>query len=178
MTVASDDGKLLAAWLRVGTVCYAPLFTDRATAADEFARGDVKWSLRPWNTHNVLTLTREGDPYSAQAFWNAESGRFVAWYINLQEPMRRSPLGFDTRDQSLDIVIGPDNKTWMWKDVEETARGVELGLFTPEEAEEVRRNGEAVIELVESGTTWWEDWRNSSPDPSWPLPTLPEGWDA
>ena len=134
MTVAEDRGNMIAAYLPVGTIWFGPVFEDRAAAIDELERGEVTWQLKPWTTHSVLTLTREGDAYSAQMFWN-EAGEFVAWYINLQEPMRRFSLGFDTRDRSLDIVIGPDNRTWTLKDVEETARAVEIGLYTAEEAE-------------------------------------------
>jgi hypothetical protein len=176
--VVADDGDVLASFLPIGTKHYGPIFADRAKAVDEFTSGTMKWGIREWVDHDVLILVRPGDAYSAQAFWNAE-GRFVCWYINLQEPMRRTDLGYDSRDGTLDLIVGEDLATWMWKDEHELAAGVEIGLHTAEEAEQIRAAGEAVIGLVERGETWWGDWRDwTPPDPSWPIPSLPDGWDT
>lgn len=41
-------------------------------------------------------------------FWDAASWAFRGWYVNLQEPLRRTAVGHDMRDQALDIVIAPD----------------------------------------------------------------------
>jgi len=177
LTVVDDADGILAASLLIGTEWFGPVFADRAQAVEEFARGEVRWGPKTWIQHNVLKLTREGDPYSAQAFLN-EAGEFIAWYINLQEPMRRFSLGFDTRDHSLDILVGGDLSWWQWKDEEETERAVDIGLFSREEVDEIRRNGEAVVELVESGNAWWTAWRDWAPNTSSPRPQLPPSWDA
>jgi len=50
---------------------------------------------------------------------------------------------------------------------------------TPELAGEIRAEGERVARLIERWeppfSDGWEDWR---PDPAWPLPVLPPGWDV
>ena len=43
-------------------------------------------------------LVKPGAAHSVELLWNAETGQFLCWYINLQEPLRRTPLGFDTMD--------------------------------------------------------------------------------
>ena len=109
--------------------------------------------------------------------WN-EAGEMVCWYINLQEPMRRSRIGYDTRDQLLDIVFSPDLSSWTWKDENELEEAIGYGFFTQERADAVRRAGEEVIELVERGDAWWTRWNDWAPDPTWPIPALPDDWDV
>jgi hypothetical protein len=177
LTVVADTDEVLAASLTIGTQWFGPIFTDRADAVEEFARGEVQWGPKTWIQHNVLKLVREGDAYSAQAFFN-EAGDFVCWYINLQEPMRRSEIGFDTRDNSLDILVGRDLSWWQWKDLEETERAVDIGLYTRDEVDRIKRQGEDVVRLVESGHAWWTAWDDWAPDPAQPVPVLPPTWNT
>ncbi len=125
-----------------------------------------------WQTHHVLWLQRLNRPHSLGLFWSG-SWDFRGWYVNLQEPVRRSRLGFDTRDQALDITVAPDG-TWAWKDEDHLAFLIEHGAFTAEEAAVIRAEGERVVDEWPF-PTGWEEWR---PDPAWAVPTLPEGWDV
>jgi len=177
LTVVAHDGDVLASALAVGTRYHGPLFRDRKNAYIDFFRGEVEFGEKVWDTHNVLILVRPDDPYSVMGFWN-EAGDFVGWYVNLQAPATWTHFGFDTQDHALDIVVGEDLKSWMWKDEDELALCVEQGLYTAEKGTAIRRAGEAVIELIESGATWWGDWRSWSPDPRSPMPSLPDGWDV
>ena len=80
-------------------------------------------------------------------------------------------------DQLLDVVIDPD-LSWRWKDEDELREAIELGLMSQGGAEAVRREAERAIERLEARQPpfcdGWETWQ---PDPTWPLPTLPDGWD-
>jgi hypothetical protein len=125
-----------------------------------------------WKLNHVLRLTPVGRAHSIDLFWAAPSWEFRGWYVNLQAPLRRSPLGFDTRDHALDITVEPDG-AWAWKDEDHLAQAVDLGLFTPDEAVEIRAEGERVL-AEQPWPTGWEDWR---PDSHWPIPTLPSGWE-
>jgi hypothetical protein len=40
-------------------------------------------------------------------FWHGPQREFRGWYVNLQEPFRRTSLGVDTQDLELDILIAP-----------------------------------------------------------------------
>ena len=66
---------------------------------------------------------------------------------------------------------------WSWKDEHEVPVAIAEGFLTEDEAAAARAEGERVIELVERRASpfsdGWERWR---PDPSWPVPALPEGW--
>jgi hypothetical protein len=176
MTVVSDSGGLLASHLAIGTEWFGPTFASRETVMDELREGKLGFGMRTWERNDVLVLARPFEPYSIHGFWN-EEGSFVAWYVNLQEPMRRTRLGYDTRDQVLDIIVGEDLSSWMWKDEHELESAVEMGMHTADEAVEIRRNGEDVIAMIERGEAWWADWRDWAPDSSRPIPRLQEGWD-
>ncbi len=110
--------------------------------------------------------------------WDGVTGEFLCWYINLQEPLRRTPVGFDSMDLALDIVISPDCSMWRWKDEDEFAEMIGLGLLSPSEAQAIRAEGEKVIQLAESNQPpfcdGWETW--SAPD-EWQIPEFPADWD-
>jgi hypothetical protein len=136
---------------------------------DDLASSD--WSLRETAWRNdTLRITRFGDAHSLWLFWR--DGEFMGWYVNLQAPLRPTPLGWDTRDHALDIVVEPDG-TWCWKDEDHLAAAVARGRFSEQEARAIRAEGERVI-AARPWPTGWEEWR---PDPGWPHPELPDGWD-
>jgi predicted RNA-binding protein associated with RNAse of E/G family len=123
-----------------------------------------------------LMLAELGASHSVYVSWG-EGGEFVGWYVNLEDPWRGSPYGFDTTDHFLDIWVEPD-RSWRWKDENHLAEAVDLGLFTAAQAKAMRAEGERVIDRIESSTgPFDEGWENWLPDPAWPLPTIPEGWD-
>jgi hypothetical protein len=115
--------------------------------------------------------------HSVHLWWLPPDWRFGGWYINLQESIRSTRLGYDSMDQLLDVVIDPD-LTWRWKDEDELAEAVELGVMTEAQATAVRSEGERAIERLEARESpfcdGWETWR---PDPAWTPPALPDGWD-
>jgi hypothetical protein len=136
---------------------------------ERWARGD---DPRPilWSRHHVLRLVRPGGEHTVEIFWD-EDWQHVCWYLNLQSPVRRTRLGFDTTDWALDVVVTPDG-AWRWKDEDDLAEAVERGIFSPELAARVRAAGERAV----AGRPWptgLEDWR---PDPSWTPPPLADDW--
>jgi hypothetical protein len=157
--VVRDEPDLLAAWLAPGTPYMRPVARDELPFHQPLVD-------RPWRAPGILQLTRPGAAHSVWVFEHA-------WYVNLQEPLRRTPLGFDTCDQLLDLVRTRDGK-WRWKDERELGAAVERGFLSNEEAAAIRAEGERVI-AADPFPTGWEDWR---PDPSWPAPALPPGWDV
>ena len=170
-TLVADDGARVALYVRVGTRGIRPHNPDREALRD--FSGD--WAHEPhvWHSANVLRVTPLGRAHSIDHYWSAGTGEFLCWYVNLQDPLRRSRLGFDTTDHALDLVVDPDG-TPRWKDEDELARAVARGVFTTEEADAIRAEGERVL-AEQPWPTGWEDWR---PDPAWPVPQLPQGWEV
>ena len=92
------------------------------------------------------------------------------WYVNFEEPLRRTPIGVDTFDHKLDLLVFPSGG-YEWKDEDELEEAAALGLL---DAEAVRAEARRVLREWPF-PTGWEDWR---PDPAWPVPQLPAGWDV
>ncbi|MFN8635276.1 MAG: DUF402 domain-containing protein [Chloroflexota bacterium] len=156
-----------------GTVCKAPTSYGKLGYVQQLLDG---WEVgdHVWHTRRMLQIAPVGAAHALSLHWDHASGAFLGWYVNLQEPMRPTPVGWDSFDQMLDVWIEPDGR-WSWKDWDELVEAEQVGIFTAAEVAAIRAEGERVIASL--GTllpTGWEGWQ---PDPSWPLPTLPDGWD-
>lgn len=115
--------------------------------------------------------------YSTIYIWDATSREFVCYYINFQLPFRRTPLGFDTLDLDLDLVIDP-SFTWEWKDEVEYQQGIHAGGIRREWVREVERAQPEVFKRIEQQAYPLNgSWLNFQPDPNWSLPYLPKNWD-
>jgi predicted RNA-binding protein associated with RNAse of E/G family len=119
-------------------------------------------------------LYHPGDAHTVSLFWRESDYQFTGYYIDLLEPFRRTPVGFDTRDHVLDIWVQPDRVTWDWKDEDELAWHIETGRMSQQQADAVRTEGtRAVMALLQSDVDRWRDW---TPDPLWPVPVFPPEW--
>jgi hypothetical protein len=134
------------------------------------------WHLEPveWHHRRVLSFAFPDTPYAVLAAWDAQTDAFEGWYVNLQDPLRRTEIGFDTRDHVLDVLIPPDRSSWAWKDEDELAEALALGLFSEADAEGIQWAGERAVEHVLLGEPPFdEDWADWRPDPAWDVPELP-----
>ena len=52
--------------------------------------------------------------------------------MNLQEPLQRTQLGFDTFDHDLDVVVVPMAPPGAWKDEDELVEAIRLGVLPAE----------------------------------------------
>ena len=143
--------------------------------ADDFFGAPHPWSVRDrWEGHGVLQLQRPGEMHAIWVFWHGPERECRGWYVNLQEPYRRTELGFDTQDLELDLVVGLDG-SWHYKDEEKLPGWIDRGRWTESEVAAIRREGERVAGELDAGRRWWsEDWAEWRPDPAWRAPTLPD----
>ena len=139
-----------------------------------------EWTLDggPWTSGDVLYLVKPGTGYSAIAFWD-EVRNFDHWKINLEEPVRRTPLGFDYMDQPLDIIVIGDRSTWRWKDEDELRQAQALGIFTADQVDELYQRGErAMRSMLANEPPFDRGWETWQLDPTWCVPLdLPSGWE-
>lgn len=133
-----------------------------------------------WSGPGTTRLHPPGCGFAVLRRWSDADGRYTDWYVNLERPWRRTPLGFDTCDDVLDVVVADDLSGWHLKDDDELAWSVEVGKISREEAVGIRRAADVVVALVE-GRAWPFDedaWAAFAPDPTWPMPCLPDNWDV
>ena len=138
---------------------------------------DGGYEDRPWTGTNVVMLHRPGDAFSVWSAWHAQTWEPAWWYVNLEDPWRRTPIGFDSRDRELDLWSEPGVAGWHWKDEDELAFAVEQGRFTMAEANAIREDGEHALESIRRAEPPFDrDWSGWRPDPHWQVPVLPESW--
>ena len=100
------------------------------------------------------------------------------YFVNMEEPFRLTPVGFDTQDHTLDLEVTPE-LSWCWRDESELANHVAEGFYTAELAEAARAEGERVIEAIprreHECLRSWPQW---SPPADWQVPAFVDGWDT
>lgn len=132
---------------------------------------DKTWARNTVRVHDVA------QGYSVIRDWNSETGAFQGWYVNLELPWRRTPVGFDTRDLVLDVRIDDDLGGWGWKDEEELEWSQEMGLMSAETAALARVQGKSAVADIEARRNLFDvdRWAAWAP-PSLGAPAMPAGW--
>lgn len=146
-----------------------PVYRPFAEGRELRIPGDRDWTLehRPSPTA-ALVFVRAGDRYS---LWlTFRGGVFESWYVNFERESAWEGNCFDIVDEKLDLVVAA-NGTVRWKDEDELEEAARAGYL---DASDVRAEAERVL----AHPPWPTGWESFEPDPSWPTPELPEGWDA
>ena len=141
--------------------------------------GKHPWSDRgSWQGHGCLMIQRPDVGHAIWHFWGGPERKFLCWYINLQEPFRRTAIGYDTQDLELDIIVYPNGK-WQLKDDELMEQRILDGRWNAEQVAEIRNEARKLTDRLDSGERWWPlEWQHWQPDPQWQVPrALPAGWE-
>jgi len=176
MTVVQDDSNGLVAWLAAGTEtlqAQRPDGSDLRADRSKLFSGDRVGVRRPWKDHDVLRVSPTGKRWSVWLCWDCNTREFKGWYGNLEAPLRRDGDMVLTRDHTLDLLVAPDRRHGR-KDEDELAIARSVGWYTQGEVDEILDAAaelEAVIEVW--GSPFCDGWEDFKPDPSWPLPALP-----
>lgn len=176
VTVVKDTPDLIALYFCTGTRWKLP-HGNKDQFLGFLQTGN--WQLTDITTAvDTLFLIQPGEAHAVHVMWGPANREFVGWYINLQETLRRTAIGFDFMDQVLDIVVKPDLSEWHWKDEAELQQAQELGLYSEQQVGEIKAAGERVIERVGAKAAPFNDgWENWFPPAEWPIPGFPEGWE-
>jgi Protein of unknown function (DUF402) len=148
------------------------------------AGSPLRLPFEPWTLRDdvlpqdALRLIVPGEAHSVLLIWRPK-WNLVCWYINLEEPFRRTPVGFDYMDQTLDIVVEPDMSAWRWKDEEELEEAIAKGIYSREQARAIRAEGERALErLLAREPPFDERWEGWRPEPTWSRPQITRGWES
>jgi hypothetical protein len=157
VVVVRDEPELLATYLPEG----APFTFPPGPEVHPWTDRDC------WQGHGVLMLHRPGESHAVWVFWDGPEREHAAWYLNIQEPFRRTAHGYDTQDLELDVVVHPDGRVEL-KDDELLDVRVQEGRFTQDQARAIRAEGARIQRDLAFGRRWWDPyWALWEPDPAW-----------
>jgi protein associated with RNAse G/E len=183
LTVVDDSAERLVLWCPLGTVRKIPAPPPErsrpATRAEHvtIALKNCDWVFADhrWDVSTLWLI----EPEAWHATWVSfhPDGRHLGWYVNFQEPFRRTSRGIEAMDLMLDIVADAD-RNWRWKDQDEFDLVVAEGLYTDATIAAVRREADSVVRQIEAGEEPFDEtWLSWKPPAEWEIPVLPAGWD-
>lgn len=182
VTVVADDEDGLVLWLAPRTPMIRSALADGrrfadAPLAERFTTPTVQ-APGSWDGTGIVMIVPPSAPYSVWLFWNA-AGEFLGWYGNLEDTHVRWSGGVDTADQHLDVWVTPD-RVCSWRDEDEFAVVTDHPEYWSErQVPAIRAMGEELMARAGAGQPPFDGaWVEFTPDPSWPVPELPAGWDA
>ncbi|MFJ5122386.1 DUF402 domain-containing protein [Kitasatospora sp. NPDC088548] len=146
----------------------------RQSGLEDLAAGN--WQLGPWAWEKTTLRSRfeAGVYFSVHTFQDAATGEPLRWYVNFELPYTRTPIGLDTFDLFVDLVVEPDLSSYRWKDVDEYQQGRRLGLIDDDLHLRVEAAREQALGLLQDRRGPFADtWPAWAPDPGWPNPQLP-----
>jgi hypothetical protein len=175
--VVEDSAELLALFIAAGS----PYKGSPKKSAAEKRRAPAP-PLPPdeyvWR-HDALRILLPGRAHSVSLFWTQDGGtrRLFKYFVNMEEPFRRTAVGVDTQDHTIDIEVTPALE-WRWRDEDELTSHVAHGFYTPELAAAARAEGDAAIAAIlrrEHPCVRWAEW---TPPAGWRTPGFADGWDT
>jgi predicted RNA-binding protein associated with RNAse of E/G family len=176
--VVEDNDSLLALFIAAGSAYKAG---PKRTALEK--RSMPRFALPPdeylWR-HDALRLMFPGRGHSVLLFWDHDDSirRFSRYFVNMEEPFRRTAVGVDTQDHTLDVDVAPD-LSWTWRDTEQLAEHVKHGFYTESLANDVWDEARRAIDDIVRGThPCLDGWSSWEPDPLWEVPQVPAAWSS
>lgn len=173
--VVQDSPELIVLYMPAGV---RGKNVDHKPATNElFSANKLKVIDFQWQRTDVLMVIVPDDSFSTYLMRDTITKELDCWYVNLQEPIRRTPIGFDTMDNMLDVVISTDMSAWSWKDDDEFAEAQKIGFYSVEKAHEIWTEGERAVQLItKERRDLYKKWEMWQANPEWELPILSPEW--
>ena len=128
-----------------------------------------------WTGDGVLRVHSFGEEWSVWRWLDGNRVWSDHFYLNLEDPWRRSAIGYDSGDWELDVVGTP--ASWSYKDEDELEWAAETGKFDAAKIAAVHDAGRRAVAAVASRAfPLAADWTAWSPLPAAPL-ALTRGWE-
>lgn len=165
VTVVRDSAEQFVSFLEPGTVIDYPVDVSHGRVTfSKWISGEWELAGREFQPPGMLRIAPVRQPFEVFAPVDPERG-VTSWYVNFQQPLVRTPLGFDTMDETLDLEVAADLSSWSRKDEHELALAVAMGFYTERDARRIREACESVERALSAGQMpWdssWSDWRPS-----------------
>jgi hypothetical protein len=130
-----------------------------------------------WQGRPVVRAHPAGEPWSVWRWLEADGSWSSTFYMNLEQPWTRTPIGYDSHDWILDLVVRLSPFQAGWKDADELEWSVEAGVISVATANDIQTAGRRALRSAEA-LEWPfdEDWNQWLPDDDWPVPQMAPRW--
>ena len=172
MTVIADTERITALYLAAGS----PIKNKSTYRSDHLPIGDWELVDDVWRD-DLVRVKYTGDAHAYYAMW--KGSRFHRWYINLESAYERTPIGLDFTDRILDIVVLPELAGWAVEGRRRAGTGgwVWDSSRRPRPTPSMLEGKRAIARLEARRSPFADGWEMWTPDPTWPIPSLPSNWD-
>jgi hypothetical protein len=175
MVLVEDQPSRTLLYVPRGTRFLAP--ADRSGRVTRSICDEVGTTPDHWRDHAALHIVPGGAAFAVMVRWRQSFEDFAGFYVNVQEPLRQTDIGFDSMDQTLDVLIAPDRSQVLVKDEDELHDAARRGFFSAAEVAEIRAAAHTATEMVlDRLPPFDEPWHRWRPDPTWSAPQLPDDW--
>lgn len=178
--VASSPAELMT-WMPAGTV--AVRTSNRGLpGTEQLSRDQRKLTaladrrVRPIETietPNKLYWWRSDRWSRVNLGWHPDTGDFMGWYVNFEQPVAATPTGVWGKDLVLDLLVAPDG-TYSMKDQADFDEAIHRGIVPGELRGTFAAEADTVLaELAEGSGPFAERSTSFRPDADWLAPQLP-----
>jgi predicted RNA-binding protein associated with RNAse of E/G family len=160
--VAQDTTDQLVSYLAPGTLIDYPVGVEHGEKCFAmWLSGDWELCKKTLLPPGMLRIAPHGKPFEVFAPVREEGG-VLSWYVNFQRPLRRTSAGFDTMDETLDLLVAADCTSWQRRDEDELELAVSMGVYDEAHATRLLADCAAVEASLSRGhVPWdhrWSDW--------------------
>ena len=163
VVVVEDSENQFVSYLEPGTIIDYPIGAQHGRGTfSMWLSGEWELGDKEFSAPGMLRIAPVGQPFEVFAPVTSEAG-VMSWYVNFQRPLVRTVHGFDTLDETLDLLVSSDFSSWERKDGDELELALEMGVYDQPEAQRILDACAVVEKALEHGEVpWdrtWRDWR-------------------
>ncbi|HET9088729.1 MAG TPA: DUF402 domain-containing protein [Acidimicrobiales bacterium] len=164
VTVIEDSKDQFVSYLAPGTLIDYPVDVEHGEKCfTMWLTGEWELGKKEFHAPGMLRIAPRGASYEIFATADPEEG-VSSWYVNFQEPLRRQLHGFDTMDETLDLIVSRDFSNWHRRDEDELELAVAMGLYSQEDAVRLLDTCSTVEAQLSNGVVPWDrSWHEWSP---------------
>ena len=177
VTIIQDSPELIVFYIAPGTTFKHPRKLNIDEVPQHLVANDWRMVDKTWNGGGALYISKPGEPYMIIGFRNDDNTEFQRWYVNLQDPLIRTRLGFDYLDMELDIEIDKSLSEWHWKDEDKFKDLVAKGIISEPKAGNLRKVGKDIANNIVNEPSIITSWIGWTPSSDFSIPPIPNDWD-
>jgi hypothetical protein len=156
VTILEDSSAQVVSWLAPGTIIDYPVGVEHGEKCiTMWLSGEWELSPKEFTPPGIFRIAPRDAPFEVFAPLGPND-EVASWYVNFQRPLVRTPLGFDTMDEILDLVVSADFRQWERKDADELDLAVTRGYLRRSDATRISDACRWVESSLVRGVVPWD----------------------